>query len=52
VILGDVVGGLTADAAAHLGLPVGLPVAQGGADAFIAMLGLNVTAPGKLAFIT
>jgi ribulokinase len=50
--LGATIGGLTARAAAHLGLPVGLPVAQGGADAYIAMLGLGVTAPGKLAFIT
>ena len=50
--LGEVIGGLTPAAAEHLGLPVGTPVAQGGSDAFIAMLGLNVTAPGKLAFIT
>lgn len=50
--LGAIVGRLTASAAAHIGLPVGTPVAQGGADAFIAMLGLGVTAPGKLAFIT
>lgn len=35
--LGDVVGHLTPKAAAHLGLGEGLPVAQGGADAFIGM---------------
>lgn len=50
--LGAVVGGLTAEAAAHFGLPVGLTVAQGGSDAEVAMIGLGVTAPGKLAFIT
>ena len=50
--LGEVIGGLTAAAAAHLGLPKGLPVAQGGADAFIAMIGLGVVRPGRLALIT
>jgi ribulose kinase len=50
--LGDFIGGLTTRAAAHLGLPVGLPVAQGGADAFIAMIGLGAIRPGKMAFIT
>src|SRR5262249_38885941 len=50
--LGEVVGGLTAAAAEHLGLPKGLPVAQGGADAFIAMPGLGVVRPGRLALIT
>src|SRR5262249_8806863 len=49
---GEVIGGLTAAAAEHLGLPKGLPVAQGGADAFIAMLGLGVVRPGRLALIT
>ena len=44
--------GLTETAAAHLGLSVGLPVAQGGADAFIAMIGLGVIEPGQLALIT
>src|SRR5262249_59266900 len=43
--LGEVIGGLTAAAAGHLGLPKGLPVAQGGADAFIAMIGLGVVRP-------
>jgi len=50
--LGEIVGGLTNEAATHLGLKSGLPVAQGGADAFIAMLGLGVVKPGKMAFIT
>jgi ribulose kinase len=49
---GAVLGGLTAGAAAHLGLREGTPVAQGGADAFIAMIGLGVTEPGDLALIT
>ena len=50
--LGQVVGGLTARAAKHLGLPQNLPVVQGGADAFIGMVGLGVVRPGSLAFIT
>ena len=49
---GQVIGPLTADAAHHLGLPPGVPVVQGGADAFIGMIGLGVTAPGDLALIT
>ena len=50
--LGDVVGGLTRPAAEHLGLPADLPVVQGGADAFIGMIGLGVVQPGSLALIT
>lgn len=50
--LGEILGGLTARAADHLGMPQGIPVAQGGADAFIAMIGLGVVKPGKMAFIT
>ena len=49
---GDVIGGLTRAAAAHLGLPGDLPVVQGGADAFIGMIGLGVTEPGEMALIT
>src|SRR5262244_3289253 len=52
VPLGAVIGGLTAAAAEHLGLAKGLPVTQGGADAFIAMIGLGVIRPGRLALIT
>ncbi len=40
------------EVAEELGLPAGIPVAEGGADAFVAMIGLNVLRPGKLAFIT
>jgi len=49
---GDVIDVLTKDAAAHLGLQPGIPVAQGGADAFIGMIGLGVTEPGEMALIT
>lgn len=52
VALGETIGSLTAKAAAHCGLNAGIPVAQGGADAFIAMIGLGVVRPGALAFIT
>lgn len=52
VALGEVIAPLSVDASEHLGLPAGLPVAQGGADAFIGMLGLGVIRPGSLAFIT
>ena len=50
--LGDVAGRLQPDVAEKLGLSSGIPVAQGGADAFVAMVGLNVLQPGKMAFIT
>jgi len=46
------VGQLTKSAAADLGLQEGTVVAQGGADAFVGMIGLNVVNPGQLAFIT
>ena len=49
---GDVIDVLTTSAAAHLGLPPGIPVAQGGADAFIGVIGLGVTEPGEMALIT
>jgi ribulose kinase len=50
--LGEVIGGLTPSAAEHLGLPAGLPVAQGGSDAFIGMIGMGVVQPNRLAMIT
>ncbi len=49
---GAVIGGLSSAAAAHLGLRADTPVVQGGADAFIGMIGLGVTQPGELALIT
>jgi FGGY-family pentulose kinase len=50
--MGEVVGPLLPEVADELGLQPGIPVAQGGADAFVAMIGLNVLQPGKMAFIT
>ncbi len=50
--LGELVGGLTPSAAQHLGLAPGTAVAQGGADAFVGMLGLGVVAPGQMALLT
>lgn len=49
---GAIVGKLTAEASAHLRLPLGLTVAQGGADAFIGMIGLGCIKPGQLCLIT
>lgn len=49
---GETVGGLTGEAAEHLGLRAGTPVAQGGADAFTGMIGLGAAQPGEIALIT
>lgn len=43
------VGGLTEQAARELGLPIGLPVFNGGVDCGVATLGLGVFAPGEYA---
>jgi len=50
--MGAVVGGLTEESAARCGLLPGVPVVQGGADAFVGMIGLGVVEPGQLALIT
>ncbi len=50
--MGEFVGGLTAQAATELGLKEGTPVGEGGADAFVGVIGLNAVQPGKLALIT
>ena len=50
--LADPIGPLTQSAADDLGLQAGTIVAQGGADAFVGLIGLNVIKPGRIAFIT
>lgn len=52
VALGEHVGGLSAAAAEDLGLKAGTPVAQGGGDAWVGQVGLNVVMPGRMALIT
>lgn len=52
VPMGTQVGTLTERAAAHLGLRPGIPVGEGGADAFVGVIGLNAIQPGKMALIT
>ncbi len=49
---GEVIGPLTAPAADHLGLTASTLVVQGGADAFIGMIGLGVAKVGQLALVT
>ena len=50
--MGSVVGQLHKEAAKHLNLPEGLTVVQGGADAFVGMLGLGCIKAGQLCLIT
>src|SRR5262249_58410619 len=50
--LGEVIGGRTPPAPGHPGLPQGLPVGPGGADAFIALIGLGGVRAGRLALLT
>jgi ribulose kinase len=49
--VGEHVGALLPEVAAELGLPAGLPVAAGGGDAFIGLLGQGVTSPGDAGII-
>jgi FGGY-family pentulose kinase len=50
--LGDPVGTITPEIAGETGLSTNTVVVQGGADALVAVLGLNAIKPGRLAFIT
>lgn len=50
--MGTLVGHLTKEAASDLGLEEGLPVAQGGPDAFVGMVGLGCIYPQQLCLIT
>ncbi len=50
--MGTVVGGLSKIAAEELGLLPGIPVAEGGGDAMVSTIGMDVLAPGKIALIT
>ncbi|NPV51990.1 MAG: xylulose kinase [Firmicutes bacterium] len=50
--MGEPVGELLPEVAEELGLKAGIPVAEGGADAYVATLGLNIVQPGRLALIT
>lgn len=50
--LGEVAGTLREEIAEKTGLRAGIPVAAGGGDAFIGILGLNAIRPGQLSLIT
>ena len=50
--LGDVAGTLSKTIADKTGLPAGIPVAAGGADAFVGQIGVNALQQGKVALIT
>ena len=50
--LGTLVGGLLPEAAKEMGLVADIPVGEGGADAYVGMIGLNVVGPESVALIT
>lgn len=52
VKIGEVAGTLTREMAEKTGLPEGIPIAGGGADAYIGVIGVNALEAGKLALIT
>jgi autoinducer-2 kinase len=48
---GTVIGGVTATAAEETGLRAGTPVAVGGADTQLSLLGIGVTQPGRVTIV-
>jgi ribulokinase len=52
VKLGEAAGTLSREMAECTGLRTDIPVAGGGADAYVGLVGMNVLKPGKLALIT
>ncbi|MBQ9959029.1 MAG: xylulose kinase [Oscillospiraceae bacterium] len=50
--VGDIVGPLLPEAAAHLGLQAGIPVACGGIDSSVGILGMGIAEEGQLALVT
>ena len=48
----DQIAVLSKEAAGHLGLPSGIPVAQGGIDSSIGLLGIGVNRSGRIGMIT
>jgi FGGY-family pentulose kinase len=51
VAMGKNIGKLTKEAAASMGLPSGIPVAEGGIDAHVGLLGLNALSPSRMGLI-
>lgn len=50
--IGEVAGYVTPKVARETGLPAGIPVAAGGADAYMGVIGVNALTPGQVALIT
>lgn len=50
--LGEMAGTLTRRAAEDMGLVPGIAVGEGGADAFVGLIGLDVVEPGRVGLIT
>ena len=50
--IGEVAGSITPAMAELTGLPAGIPVAAGGADAYMGVIGVNALEPGQVALIT
>ncbi|UCH33049.1 MAG: hypothetical protein JSV65_10640 [Armatimonadota bacterium] len=49
--VGERAGELSKTAAEELGLPAGIPVAEGGIDAYMGMLGMATVKPGRMAIV-